>query len=65
MFKEIFSINDDLDSEFVIEYDEGKGVFRISYFEGGHFVDECRVFENVFREVLKNAEERKYDNEDI
>jgi len=53
MFKEIYSISDDFDSEFVIEYDEGKGVFRISYFEGGHFVDECRVFENVFREVLR------------
>lgn len=51
MFKEIAWYSTDGNSldGFQIDYDKDKNIFRISFFEDGHFVDEAFFDKKVFK----------------
>lgn len=40
--------SDGITTEFLVDYDKEKGVFRISFFEDYHFVDEAFFDKEVF-----------------
>ena len=31
----------DISDNFIVDYDKSRGMYRVSYFEDDHFVDEC------------------------
>ena len=31
----------DISDDFVVDYDKSRGMYRVSFFEDGHFLDEC------------------------
>lgn len=62
------SISDD----WIIDYDKSRGMYRVSYFEDNHFVDECwfdayEEKETSLSEALKNLElvECKFTDEEL
>ena len=56
----------DISDDWIVDYDKSRGMYRVSYFEDGRFVDECwfdayedKEVDNRVEKIIKKLEQHK------